>query len=288
MFVISKKGNTSEIDTLPVIKGNCLDELVKNGINYILNHNRKISSRAGEAIQAYGVNYILLNPHNRLQYSRKGSIKYLSRELLAYFKGSLKAQDGLANASQFWMTLVDKDGNVNSNYGYYVFYESVTGYGNQYQWAKSCLLKNKDSRRAIININQNYHKSETKDFPCTIGIQFYIKENKLFCETTSRSTDVITGLPYDMGFFSFIHELLWKDLTENGLKNLKLGPTIMKTTFTQLYNRTFSKAIEVMKYVDTESQEVMPFIESAKDTLTDILTNEKKTDIIKWIYAHAK
>lgn len=288
MFVVPKKINTLEVDTPVVIKGNCVDELVKNAINYVLTNSIKISSRAGDAIQAYNVNYILLNPHNRLQYSRKCSIRYLSRELLAYFSGSLKAEEGLANASNFWMTLIDDDGNINSNYGYYVFYEPVIGYGNQYQWAKRCLLKNRDSRRSIININQNYHKSETKDFPCTIGIQFYIKENKLFCETTSRSTDVITGLPYDMVFFSFIHELLWRDLTENGMKELKLGPTMMKTTFTQLYDKTSSKAIEVIEYTENGNEEAMPYIESAKNTLEDILTNGQKTDIIKWIYAHAE
>ncbi|CEF28994.1 Thymidylate synthase (fragment) [Xenorhabdus nematophila str. Websteri] len=61
--------------------------------------------------------------------------------------------------------MIDENGNINSNYGYYVFYEPIELYLNQYNWVISVLKKNKDSRRAIININQSYHKSETKDFP---------------------------------------------------------------------------------------------------------------------------
>ncbi len=220
---------------------------------------------------------------------RAGAIRYLSREYLAYFSGSLRAKDGLAKASKFWMTLVDENGNVNSNYGYYVFYEPVEGYGNQYNWVKNVLIKNKDSRRAIININQNYHKSDTKDFPCTIGMQFYIKNDTLHCETISRSTDVITGLPYDMGFFSFIHELIWKDLRESGMDKLKLGITVMKTTFTQIYDKTLNKATEVAECSEIKPfSEKMPQIESAEETLSDILSGAANTNVMKWIYKHAE
>lgn len=271
------------------IAGNSVDDLVRNGIYHILSEGELISSRAGEAQQAYGVNYVLRYPINRLHTTRAGAIKYLAREFIAYFNGSLKAEDGLAKASKFWMSLTDQNGNINSNYGYYVFYESVETYGNQYNWVKHVLMSNKDTRRAIININQSYHKSDTKDFPCTIGIQFYIRNNTLYCETTSRSTDVITGLPYDMGFFSFIHELMWKDLCQSGMTGLELGTTVMKTTFTQIYNKTLQKAHEVIenRLVD-ESKERMPLIDSARDTLSDILNREQKTAIIKWVHSHAK
>lgn len=286
---VSKK-QTSMANDFVTINGDSVDDLVKNGIRNILQVGEKISSRAGDALQAYGVNYVLKNPMNRLHMLRNGAVKYFSRELLAYFSGSLKAEDGLAKASKFWMTLTDDDGNVNSNYGYYVFHEPISKYTNQYNWVKSMLLKNRDSRRAIININQSYHKSDTKDFPCTIGIQFYIKDNYLFCETISRSTDIITGLPYDMGFFSFIHELAWKDLTESGMPDLKIGSTIMKTTFTQIYDKTLSKAYEVIENQAHNSLSAcnMPIIDSARETLVDIFSGSQNTPVMKWIHKHAE
>jgi thymidylate synthase len=208
---------------------------------------------------------------------------------MLFFPCILKATDGLAKTSKFWLSLTDRNGNINSNYGYYVFYEPIKDHGNQYNWAKNVILANQDTCRSIININQSYHKSNTKDFPCTIGIQFYIKNNVLYCEITSRSTDVITGLPYDMGFFSFIHELMWKDLCENGITNLELGTTVMKTTFTQIYDKTLQKAHEIIeKPLIHEKNERMPLIESAKDTLIDILNGEQNTNIIKWVHTHAE
>jgi len=266
--------------------GNSVDDLVRQGIQNIRQKGMRIKSRAGNATQAYGVNYILRDPRNRVHSLRDGAKKYFCRELLAYFSGSLKAEIGLAKASRFWMTLTDKDGNINSNYGYYVFYEPVEKYGNQYNWIVSMLSSNNDSRRAIININQNYHKSDTKDFPCTIGMQFFIRENHLFCETISRSTDVITGLPYDMGFFSFVHELVYRDLVSKGCKDLLLGPTIMKATFTQIYDNAILKAQDALN--GDRAAEYMPPIESASETLGDIYAGSARTDVIKWIYENAE
>lgn len=286
---IMKSNSITSSNHFHTIAADSVDELVKSGIYHILAKGESISSRAGDAQQAYGVNYLLKQPINRLHTARPGAIRYLARELVAYFQGSLKAEDGLAKASKFWMSLTDENGNVNSNYGYYVFYESVEGHGNQYNWVKHVLMANRDTRRAIININQSYHKSDTKDFPCTIGIQFYIKNNALHCETTSRSTDVITGLPYDMGFFSFIHELMWKDLCQSGMTDLELGTTVMKTTFTQIYKKTLQKAHEVIEnQIADENLEKMPLIESAKDTLSDILNGKKDTSVIKWVRSHAE
>lgn len=279
----------TSINGFHTLEADSVDELVIRGVHHILAQGESITSRAGPAQQAYGVNYLLKQPTNRLHTKRRGAIKYLARELIAYFNGSLKAEDGLVKASRFWTSLTDENGNVNSNYGYYVFYEPVDVHGNQYNWVKYVLMANRDTRRAIININQSYHKSDTKDFPCTVGIQFYVKNNNLYCEVTSRSTDIITGLPYDMGFFSFVHELLWKDLCQSGMADLELGTIVMKTTFTQIYTKTLQKAYDVIELNQVVfEQEKMPLIESAKDTLFDILNGQKNTSIIKWIHLHAE
>lgn len=221
-----------------------LDELVLKGTKHILENGTKFTARAGSGQQAYNVSYTLLNPINRLQLLRQPkSIKYFCRELLAYFKGSLKVNDGLAQASSSWKKLADQNGNISSNYGYYVFHEKVPGTNEtQYAWVIKILTKNLDSRRAFININQLSHKNDSKDFPCTIGMQFYVDSNQLCCTVSSRSTDIYTGLPYDMGFFAFVLELAYHDLKEQlpccAANKLKLGHITMKTNFTQIYNKT--------------------------------------------------
>lgn len=85
---------------------------------------------------------------------------------------------------------------------------------------------------------------------------------------------MITGLPYDMGFFSFVHELVFADLVERGMSELRLGSTIMKTTFTQIYDNAVEKANDAMLNVGVIEQ--MPTIQSAVTTLADIYGHTQK------------
>src|ERR1700689_223378 len=145
----------SSYESPAVIVGNTLDELILKGIRHIQEHGKKFSARAGSGLQAYDVSYTLLDPTKRLHCIRQPiSIRYFCRELLAYFKGSLKVQEGLAQASSIWHCLADKNGDIASNYGYYVFHQKVPGaHVTQYEWVIQNLEKNLDSRKAFININ---------------------------------------------------------------------------------------------------------------------------------------
>lgn len=275
-----------------------LDQLVLKGIEHIQKQGEQFDSRAGSGQQAYDVTYILLNPLKRLHIIRQPkSIQYFCRELLAYFKGSLNVKEGLAQASSFWQTLADENNEINSNYGHYIFHQKIPKYNNmtQYQWVIDNLSKNFDSRKAFININQPSHKVATsKDFPCTIGLQFLVKNNHLCCVVSSRSTDIYTGLPYDMGFFAFVTELVYKDLKERLPKEkaekLKLGYVIMKTNFTQIYDKTRKAALLLLENAQintTNQNESMPAIENAQETLKDIYNETTHTSIMKWIHQHA-
>jgi len=58
-----------------------------------------------------------------------------------------------------------------------------------------CLLKAEDVRDA-----------ESKDKPCTVSLQFFIRENRLHLLTSMRSNDAYLGLPHDIFFFTFLQE----------------------------------------------------------------------------------
>ncbi len=276
-----------------------LDELVLDGIKHISENGEKFNARAGSGQQAYEVSYILKNPRRRLHLIRKKqALKYFSRELLAYFNGSLKVNEGLSQASTFWKTLANQNGEICSNYGYYVFHQRIPEAGNitQYEWVIRNLEQNLDSRKAFININQPMHKTfSNKDFPCTLGMQFFVKNNHLCCTVSSRSTDVYTGLPYDMGFFSFVTELVFKDLLERlPDSGLQLGYVIMKTNFTQIYDKTRTQALDLLttsvenEFEENPASDMMPEIENAQETLKDIYEKTSKTETLKWIYKNAE
>jgi thymidylate synthase len=103
---------------------------------------------------------------------------------------------------------------------------------------------------------------------------------------SSRSTDVITGLPYDIGFFSFVLELLAGLLSHDLGKEIKTGYTAMHTFFTQIYDRTEEKIPEMLNKDSAKNLQQMPRITDAKKTLEDIdnITKQRpRTEIIEWI-----
>lgn len=272
------------------IIGDTVDSLVVQGIDYVRQNGEPLDARAGTGVQAYNVNYILTDPLNRVHSLRApASVQYLSRELLAYFNGSLDAAD-MAKAAKFWLSIKDDDGKINSNYGYYVFHHTVPNGLSQYEWVTKLLSEKPKTRRAIININQPHHKTDTKDMPCTIALQYFVQDNHLCSVVSSRSTDVITGLPYDQGFFSFVLELMHNDLVERGNPGLELGYCAMKTTFTQLYDSRANLEQEILTKAKA-GQEIesikMPRITFAKTILDDIASGTANSELIQWCQANS-
>jgi thymidylate synthase len=276
-----------------------VNQLVLYGIEHIQKNGFLFTARAGSGQQAYDVNYILTNPLNRVHTLRNPvATKYFCRELLAYFRGSLDVNDGLAQASPIWKTLADENNKIASNYGYYVFHQKVPKHPDmtQYEWVIANLSKNLDSRKAFININQPCHKDlATKDFPCTLGMQFFVVKNHLCCTISSRSTDIYTGLPYDIGFFAFVGELVYKDLKKRldpeQSTNLKLGYIKMKTNFTQIYDLSRTPALKLLEKHKNGIAPYrcdMPEIHDAQETLKDIYAETAHTPVIKWIHENAK
>jgi thymidylate synthase len=131
LLLLFTKTITMEIDKFPsLIQTNIIadniDSLILQGIKNIKDNGELFEARAGSGQQAYDVSYTLTNPLNRVHNIRKGPARrYLCRELLAYFNGSLKVEEGLSQASSVWNSLADANGEICSNYGYYVFHQPI-------------------------------------------------------------------------------------------------------------------------------------------------------------------
>ncbi|MGF7229431.1 MAG: thymidylate synthase [Candidatus Saccharibacteria bacterium] len=275
-----------------IISSDSVDGLVQQGIQHILEYGERFEARAGKGLQAYGTTYVLESPLARVHTLRApSSVQYLARELQAYFIGSQDVEDGLAQAAPFWKSLCDADGKINSNYGYYTFRQRTESGGSQLDWVRTCFVENRDTRKALITINGIEHKTDTKDFPCTVGMQFFLRGNTMNCEVASRSTDVITGLPYDMGFFSLVNELVTGLVAHDLGEDLEVGYTAMRTNFTQIYDKTAAKSQQVLKHTADKAHQLMPPITNAVDTLADIMHITKRpptTDVVRWVVKMAE
>jgi thymidylate synthase len=133
------------------------------------------------------------------------SLRYLAGEFAFYLRGSDKLENILPYSNS-WAHLTDDGKTVRSCYGKRIFYDKENG-RTPFSYALEQLMLDNDSRKAVITI---YAPTDNlvaaKDNPCTMFLQFFIRNNSLHCTAHMRSNDVWFGFPYDVAFFTFVQE----------------------------------------------------------------------------------
>jgi thymidylate synthase len=107
-----------------------------------------------------------------------------------------------------WQRMADRDGNVNSNYGW------QWKRNNQIDYVVGKLRTNPNTRHAAISIYdcKEYPKYNT-DTPCTYAVQFTILDNKLNMSVYMRSNDLWYGFCNDQYCFSMLHKIIAERLS---------------------------------------------------------------------------
>lgn len=116
------------------------------------------------------------------------------------------------------------------------------------QWARvrSRLLKDHDTRQAVIQIFKQPSYEGIKDVPCTMAIQWFIRAERLWTIVTMRSSDIWLGLPYDFFSFSMLSAVMKAELEANGIK-LGWGSLTYNLGSSHLYERNFEAARKVLE-----------------------------------------
>lgn len=198
----------------PQIEADSLTELYIQLIDLIKDEGEEIRG----TLEVRDVQVRLTNPYSRLilEPVRRHSLAYLRRETEWYLSGRYEI-DEIGKHAKLWKQVSDDGKTVNSNYGAKIFYEK---FGKVPIWARRTqfktvideLIRDPDSRRAVMFFSlphREYHKmSTTKDFPCTLIMQFMIRNGQLNATTYMRSNDLIFGLSNDIPFFSIVQELV--------------------------------------------------------------------------------
>lgn len=173
---------------------------------------------------------------------RSSQLKYIAAELLWYFMGRNDV-GYISKFAKFWESIQNDDGTVNSSYGSLLFANPNEHGFMQYEWAFNSLLKDKDSRQAVLHFNLPSHQREgNKDFVCTMYGIFQIRENKLNFTVSMRSNDVILGLPTDIAFFATLQsQMLFHLVTHGGeeFRELEIGTYTHIANSFHLYERHF-------------------------------------------------
>ena len=221
------------------VRKESIDEAWVSWYNIFKENQLNIESRDGEVIaECINAITVIENPTKNVMTNniRKLSMRYAIGEMLWYMSGnpSLKA---IQHYTKAWDRMSDDGETVNSNYGYII--KDAFGF-DQYEYCKQLLIKDKNSRQAVIHIKTPADTIEkpTKDLNCTVCLQFTIREGKLYCTTYMRSNDLWLGFPYDVFQFTCLQVRMAMEL------GLDIGTYTHIAGSLHLYKRDFEKAIK--------------------------------------------
>ena len=170
--------------------------------NYFLNEIRSVGIDFAGTRALFNVGFTIIDPlANRIQNEeRQWNLKYAEAESQWYDSGDpsiKKLGEIYGKIPPIWERMADKDGNVNSNYGWQM------QRSDQLNKVVQMLNEKPDTRQATISIydGKEIDKYAT-DTPCTYAIQFTILNNKLNMCVTMRSNDLWYGFCNDQYCFS--------------------------------------------------------------------------------------
>ena len=127
---------------------------------------------------------------------------YIARELQWYTSMSLNVNDIPEPVPAIWKAVADKDGYINSNYGWCIYSEAN---GSQFKNVVEQLKANPDSRRATMIYNRpsmhvDYNKNGMSDFMCTNAVQYLVRNGHVHALVYMRSNDAVFGYKNDFAW----------------------------------------------------------------------------------------
>ena len=232
---------------------------------------------------------VLSNPRARLlsNKAREANYGFAVGEFLWYRSG----RDDLETMLYYNKRMKDfsDDGKtLNSAYGKRIFSEGFMSQSrgddmiDQWRTAFETLVKDPDSRRAVIVINQPYDQFEateprgSKDVPCTLSLQFFIRHSKVVLHAHMRSNDAVWGLTYDLFSFTLLQEMMLLELKNMGMHELELGDYIHTAGSLHIYERHFGMASAVVEnYLAPGFEAAAPMDPFASAELATLLNAEE-------------
>jgi thymidylate synthase len=165
---------------------------------------------------------------------------YVQRELDWYKSMSLNVNDIPGGTPAIWKQVADKDGFINSNYGWCVFSAE-----NNHQCANVVteLEDRPDSRRAIMIYTRpemwgDHNKNGRSDFMCTNTVQYVIRDFKIHAIVNMRSNDAIFGYRNDYAWQEYMLNHVQERLMNRG-KVYKTGNIHWAAGSLHVYERHF-------------------------------------------------
>ena len=158
---------------------------------------------------------------------RKFNVRYALLEFMWYLSQDQNVRN-IGKAASTWQDIASVNGNVHSNYGG-CLHRGWDRVANE-------LLRFPESRRAVIALNQPDVDYGMKDVPCTMFVQFFIRDDKLHLIWNMRSSDFVFGFCNDVAVGMLFLQMMYNELKRHkeccNMQPLELGSfTYTATSF---------------------------------------------------------
>jgi len=231
-----------------IFMGNDFDEIYKEIVEGLLTDPEyTIKNRKEENLNEFiNPSILLKDPSFCFALCRDMSFNYLKGELAWYLSGDPSIKP-ILQYSKFWQGISDDGWSANSNYGKLLLHDRNLHNYTQFEYAKFCLLNNVESKKAVMLIYKHDASFKSLDNPCTMYLQYFIRNNKLDLYVKMRSSDIYFGMPYDVPFFVLLQYKMLKELQQEKYSDLKIGYYNHNSGSLHIYERDFEKIKKAFK-----------------------------------------
>ena len=176
---------------------------------------------------------------------RKPNYDYAKREIEWYESQSLYVKDIPGDTPKIWQACADKDGKINSNYGWCILSSEN---GSQYDHCLNRLLDDHHTREACMiytrpSMQVDCNSNGMHDFMCTYSTQVFLNKINEFgydldYTVFMRSNDAVYGFCNDAIWAKYVRDKLVADLNKCGLTVFP-GKIIWNAGSLHVYERHF-------------------------------------------------
>lgn len=214
------------------ITDNTADNLYRRVLGALLKHGHDAAPRDQATKELVGVQLrltdldynIIRHPERRLNYH------FMVAEWLWILLGMNQANMILPYNKNL-VLFVNEWGSFDGAYGPKVV--------EQWAYVLQTLREDPQSRQAVINIWRERPR-KSPDIPCTLSLQFLLRDNGLNLVVTMRSNDAWLGLPYDLFVFTQLQRYLAMQL------GVPVGEYVHNAGSLHLYQQHWEKAQQVV------------------------------------------
>ena len=117
---------------------------------------------------------------------------------------------------------------------------------HQFEHVVNTLVNDSTSRQAVMTI-WTPNPMKTKDYPCTLNLQWLIRRGQLHCVVNMRSNDLWLGRPYDFFNFTIMSLRILCDLNQRTDNDYVLGDLQIQVGSLHYYEQDEDKIIRLLE-----------------------------------------